>query len=1114
MKGQFGKVLAVVAALLLAIATQAAAQATTGRISGIVKDSSGGVLPGVSVTAKAVDTNFTQTTVTDAAGAYIFVNLPLGKWEVAAELQGFKQGRKSGFELGADGKITADFSLEVGTFAETVQVSVESETVNTVSGEVSRTVDRAQVQDLALNGRNYMQLATLVPGAPVTNFSALDIMTGLGINTVINGSRNNTNLLTVDGGFNMDSGSNNSQISNVGIDFIQEVAIKTSNYSAEYRSASGSAINVVTRSGSNQFKGSGYEYMRRAAWDTNDWFNQQKSVAKPELTYDNYGFSLGGPIQKDKIFFFGGLEWKRIRRTTPPTTRSIPTSAMRAGNFSALTGTVRDPLTGVGFPGNIIPANRITADGAAIASVYAKMAGMATSYNDATNLNNAIFQSPNPFDFRQEMLKVDYQPSGAHRLTGRFVFDHYNLYEVGTTFNTSQLPTYMANRQRPGRNVQANHYWTVKNNLVNEAKFNYSSNGQVIPPSDDGWKRSAYGFTFAQVYPNGGLYEDGLPEVAITNYASFRGAARSLISPTYDYAFSDSITWIKGRHTIKSGGLLVRNGKNQNGRTDYAGNVSFSTSGNTLTTSNAFADALLGNFRNYSEFQLDPMGYFRFWQTEAFVQDSWRVNDRLSLDLGLRYTWQMPTGTLGNNTTSFDKALYNPAQAVTMNTDGTIVANTGNRYNGLTRPDAVPADQVANVPNASSPAVGTIPYATNKGYYQTSNLWAPRASFAWTPFGSGRTVIRGGVGLFHDRPEGNLVFSLVNNPPFSLSSQFQNGNLSNIQAGSVPPIAPWASIDSLSPDLQPSSTMSYSIGVQRDLGWWGLFAEVSYVGNRGEHLFRQPDINQPSFDVLEKNAPPAGPNYSTNYLRPYKGYSNIRMRLSDSKSQYDSLQVYLSKRRGDLNFTVNYTYSKAYDDASSSTADLEDYEHPAFNWGRSDNDRPNIFVGTWTYRLPWFRGKKSVAGYVLGDWEVSGIYRYQSGIPFSVTGNTSIGGRRADFLGGDPYLAGAPVVVGSGATVVVNYLDTTKFAAAPEGRRGNSSRNQFRGPAYQNWDLSLRKQIRATTRYRFQFQIDAFNLFNQVMYSNPGTSVTTNGFGTITSAQVMRNVQMGFRLYF
>ena len=510
----------------------------------MVKDSSGGVLPGVTVTVTETRTGFVRTDASDAQGTYVFVNLPLGDYTVAAELQGFKKGQKSGYVLQADGRLTADFTLEVGAFSEVVQVSVQAETVNTVSGELSRTVDRAQVQDMALNGRNYMQMVTLVPGAPLVDTTApLDIMTGLGINTTVNGSRQNASLLTVDGGFNMDGGSNNSQISNVGIDFIDQVSVKTSNFSAEYGRNSGAAINVVTRSGSNAFKGSVFEYMRRDAWDNNDYFNDLKKIAKPTLTYDNPGFSLGGPLAKDKIFFFGGMEWKRIRRLTSPSTRTLPTSLMRSGNFSQLTTTIKDPLTGLAFPGNIIPANRITADGKAIANVYDAMSKVAAQYNDNVLTNNTVFQDNNPFDFRQEMFRLDYQPTGAHRLTARLLFDHYNLIEPSGTFITSQMPTVPTNRLRPGRNVQINEYWTLRNNLINEAKFNYSGNGQVIPPVGDAWKRSTYGFQFPQIYAGGGNYPDSIPDVDLTGgYATFRGAAQSLLSPTWDYSFMDNLT--------------------------------------------------------------------------------------------------------------------------------------------------------------------------------------------------------------------------------------------------------------------------------------------------------------------------------------------------------------------------------------------------------------------------------------------------------------------------------------------------------------------------------------------------------------------------------------------
>ena len=1114
MKGQFGKVLAVVAVLLLAIATQAAAQGTTGRVSGIVKDASGGVLPGVTVIVTEVKTGFTRNDVTDERGSYIFVNLPLGEYSVAAELQGFKKVSKAGFVLVADGRLGVDFALEVGAFSETVQVTVASETVNTISGEVSRTIDRGQVQDMALNGRNYMQMVTLVPGAPlVDTTSPLDLMTGLGINTSVNGSRTNASLLTVDGGMNMDAGSNNSQISNVGIDFIDQVTVKTSNFSAEYGRNSGAAINVVTRSGSNQFKGSAFEYMRRDGWDENDYFNSLKKVTKPTLTYDDYGFSLGGPISKDKIFFFGGVEWKRIRRLTSPSTRTLPTSQMRTGNFSQLSTAINDPLTGQPFPGNVIPASRITADGKAMANVYEQMSKVAAQYNDGVLTNNTVFQDDNPFDFRQEMMRVDYQPSGAHRLTGRLVFDHYNLIEPGGTFISSQMPTVPTNRMRPGRNIQVNHYWTLKSNLVNEAKFNYSGNGQIIPPVGDRWKRATYGFQFPQLYEGGGRYADSIPNASFSGgYASFSGASASLISPTWDYSFSDNVTWIKGEHTVKAGYLGLYNTKDQNGRSEYVGNVAFNIN-RPGSTGNSFADALLGNFRTYSEAQLDPMGYFRYKQHEAFISDSWRVNDRLSIEGGLRYTWQMPTITLGNNTTSFNPAIFNPAQAVTMNTNGTIVAGTGNRYNGLTRPGDVPSDQTANVPNAGSPAVGSIPVAGSRGYYASQNLWAPRVSFAYNLTGDGKTSLRGGAGLFYDRPEGNLYFSLVNNPPFSLSSSYENGNLAAAGGGTVAALAPWASMDALDPGLKIPRVWNWSLGVQREFSFWGLFTEVTYVGNKGENLIRQPDINRPTFDQLAANQ--AGPKYNTNYLRPYKGFSNINLRLSDSYSEYNALQMFLSRRRGSLNFTLNYTYSKANDTGSGNGDgignDGQDWRDISYFYGPSNNDRRHVFVSTFTYRLPFWLERKDLAGTLLGGWEVSGIARFQSGAPFSVSGNTSIGTRRSDFTGGDEQASTAGDLLADNS---VAWLDTTKFTTAPDGRLGNMTRNQFYGPGLQQWDISLRKQFRLHGSVKAAFQADFFNAFNSLILRNPATTVTNAGFGTITSAAPLRNIQLGFRVTF
>ena len=1093
----------------------ARAQSNTGRISGTVADSSGAVLPGVTVTVTETRTGFTQSAVTDERGAYVIVALPIGTYTVTSELAGFKKEVKSGYNLVADGRLTVDFALSVGALEEVVQVtSVVGETVNTVSGEVARVIDREQVQNLALNGRNYMQLATLIPGSPLLNDDALNIMTGLGIGASINGSRQNSNLLTVDGGFNMDSGSNNSQISNVGIDFIEEVNIKTSNFSAEYGRNSGASINVVTRSGSNAFTGSLFEYHRNETLDANAFFSNRQGVDKAPLRYNNFGGSFGGPIVRSKLFFFAGEEWKKIRRSTNPTFRTMPTRAMRQGDFSAVATPIRDPLTGQPFPGNIIPASRITADGRAIANVYSAMELLAVSYQDRTGANNALFQDDNPFDFRQDMLRLDWMAGSSQRFTVRLIRDSYDLVDPYGTFITSQLPTIPTNRVRPGRNYQAAHNWTLGSNMVNEFKANASWNGQRIPPIGDAWKRDTYGFRFPQLFSGGGRFEDSIPNVDVSGFATFRGASASLLSPTTDIQVSDNLTWLKGAHTLKLGAMVIRNRKDQNSRSEYAGFVSFNPTGNPQSTGNGFADALLGNFRTYREAQLDSLGLFRFWQAESFVSDNWRVSRNLSLELGLRYAWHQPIYTQSNNMANFDPALYNPSRAVIVNRNGTLVPGSGDLYNGLIRAgEGVPEDELGRVPVGNSPLALSVPAGAPRGFYEAQHLFGPRASFAWTPTSESDFAIRGGVGLFYDRPEGNLYFgapAIINNPPYALSAEYENGNLATPGGGAVPALAPIAEIGAIDPNLKVPRSWNWSTTVQRELGW-GLFGEIGYVGSKGQQLLRQPDINQPSFEALTANAAlPAAQRANTNFLRPYAGYSAIRLRLSDAESDYHAMQLFLSRRTGVLRWTLSYTLSRARDNGSGNGDNPEDFQNRAYNYGPSDFDRPHVLVGTWTYQLPIFREERGI-GRVLGGWEVSGIARFQSGAPMTVTGPTSIGGRRADLVGADPYV---PESGRFSPTGQVLWLDRAAFAAAPEDRRGNTRRGQFRGPRLQVWDISFRKGFAIAGDTRIQVQADLFNAFNTVTFRNPQTNLQNADFGVINATAPPRNVQLGVRLTF
>lgn len=1126
--------------IILSLAIGVQGQTLTGRISGTVTDFSGAVLPGVKVTVTNDETKLERTVETDANGFYVATNLPVGNYSVTVERQGFKKAGKTGYSLVTDGRLTIDFVLEAGAVTETVEVTASAgETVNSTSGEVARTIDGSQVQELALNGRNYFQLTTLIPGAPLLNDDQLELMTSLAIGQPINGSRANSNTPTVDGVLNAVSGSYNSQINNVGVDFIQEVAIKTSNFSAEYGRKSGASINVVTRSGTNEFHGSAWEFLRNEKLDANRFFNNSRNVERSPLRYNNFGWSFGGPIIKDKFFFFGGMEWKFIRRTAD-VVRTLPTRAERNGDFSfrlrgpdGIVGTeddgvLRDPLnpastcvaptisggvvtreavrTGC-FPGNIIPSSRFTPDGRAVINVLNAMEQLALNYTDTPTANNTIFQMPNPFDYRQEIIRLDYKINSQHSIFGRFIHDKNLVIEPYGTFINSQLPTIQSARNRPGYNYQVSHTWLINTQLINDLRLGASWAAQRIPPATDDWMRDNYGFTFQQIYPNGGRFENSIPDVSFSGgFAGFRSAAASLLSPSTDISVADTISWIRGSHTLKGGLLVVRNRVDQNVRNAYAGNVNFNNSGNPNTTNQPIGDALLGNFRTYGEDQIDQLGFFRFWQVESFVSDSWKVSRKLNLEFGFRYQYLQPTYTVANNMANFDPAFYDPARAVVVNNDGTIdTSKGGNLFNGLVRVGAgVPDDQLNRVPNGNDPLLLAVPTGAPRGVYQEQHVIAPRFSFAYSPFDDNRTAIRGGFGIFYDRPEGNLIFSSAAVPPLSLSSQYENANLSAITSGRTA-VVPFNNITVIDPNLTNPYTMNFSLSIQRELGW-GIFFETSYVGALGRHLLRRPDINQATFEDLRANAAlPAAQRKSVNALRPFKGFSAINMALSDTTSNYNALQLYATKRKGSVRWTASYTWSKALSNTPGGQFDNpEDPFNTRFNYGPTSFDRRHILVLTYTYSLPQLKGSHGIIRGVAGGWEVSGITRWQTGQYLTVTGNSSIGGRRADYIGGEI----------EGDKTIQRWFNTAAFANPPDDRRGTAGVGMVEGPGRYLWDLSLRKRFFLTEKINLQFQGDFFNAFNQVNLNNPNTNRNDAAFGTITASAPGRNIQLGLKLTF
>jgi hypothetical protein len=1140
--------------LIIVFTVSTIGQTSFGRISGNVTDSTGSAVPNASVTVSDSSTNLSRTVTTDEAGFYTVTNLPVGSYSILVELTGFKKVFRPNNVINADARVTIDIVLEVGQVSETVEVVPTSgETVNTTSGEVAKVIDSQQVSNLALNGRNYYQLLTLIPGAVATTDDALD--TNLATNTInINGNRGVSNNLTVDGGNNNNAGSNASQINNVGVDFIQEVKIETSNFSAEYGRNSGAQINVVTKRGTNQYHGSMFEFLRNDRFDARGAFD----ATKPFLRYHNYGYTLGGPMPflrfgdrdpdepfftsgKDKFYFFFGQEWKSIHRFGAASRQTVPTTADLSGNFSfrlrgpdGIVGTdddgvLRDPLatgactartstapavrTGC-FGGNnvalrnIIPTNRITPNGLAVANVYRNMIGLSSLYVDSPVGNNITFQPPIASDFRQEFLRLDYVFNPKHTIYGRYIHDKNGVIDPFGTFINSPLPTSQQFRNRPGNGLQIGHLWNISANVINDAKFNASWTDQRIVPSTDLWERDTYGFTFQQLFPNGGQYENSIPDVSFSgtgSVANFSGVARALTALARDFMWMDTLTWVKGNHAFKFGGLINRSEIYQNGRSTYAGTVNYDTNQNPNSTGNSFADALLGNFRRYTEASLDPASHFRFEQYEAFALDSWKVNRNLSLELGVRWQYGTPFYAAENTIVNFDPAYYDPAHAVSLNSNGTIVILTpgSNRYNGLVRPVGSLPEEFQSNPNlANAPAVAP------RGLYDPKNYFMPRVGFAYTPFGDSKTAIRGGFGMYYDRIEGNIIFPLENNPPFVESASFENGNLSNIQGGSASALAPFANITTISPDMKASYTMNFSLGIQRELPW-GMFAEANFVGNLGRNLTRQIDLNSIPLSVQLAN-----PGVNTALLRPYKGYTGILQRVSDASSHYYAMQLYAAKRKGDILATLSYTWSKVLSDANVLTEQAEEgLNNRHFNYGPATFDRRHVFVATYTYSVPFFKNSNGLVKALLDGYEISGITRFQSGRPFTVTAAATVGGtRRADLISDNIYL-----IQGR------QWINPAAFAGVTTGRLGTSGVGIVKGPDFFITDFSIRKLFRFGERKELRLQGDVFNAFNRNNFnginttcssSTPTGGCTSSGFGSLTSSGPGRSIQLGIKFVF
>src|SRR5919108_1219203 len=697
--------------LVTLLPSPAAAQFDSGQISGVVRDAQQGALPGATVTVTNERTGNKRSTVTNSTGFYVFPDIPVGSYEIAVELSGFKKFVKTGVRLSATSQIGVDADLELGSLEETVLVTAGAAFVQTTTAQVARTIETRQIQELTLNGRNPIFLASLKPGVrggTIGTFEPDSVTNG---SFSINGARADEYLVTIDGAVATRTRSSGSMLGAQDVDTVEEVQVLTANFRAEYGRASAGQIRFVTKSGTQQFHGDGVENYRNAALDANQW--QRNRSGDPRLSkgpdpysFNQWGFHLGGPVllpggfnaDRSKLFFFWGEEWIR-RRDTPTSTLTVPTAAMRRGDFSELLNpsnsffgrvrTIIDPRTGQPFPNNIIPPDRISPNGQALLNIYP----MPTpGFRQGTS--NWIGTQPRHSDLRKDTIKFDYVPTASQRFSARIGYTPWKFNDPFVN-NTDRVQWAWS---RPNKLGAASWNSVLSSTLLNEFTFAFNSDGtgtiDLDPDCGARCDRATYGLNYPYLFPGTKLAPGKIPTIRITGLSTLDADAYPGAWAGFVYTWSDNLTKVIGNHTTKFGFVVERSGQDDNiqfttasqGATNNQnGEVRFLDAGHPQSTGLAMANALLGNFNDYNEFGAKASTAWVATAFDAYAQDSWKAGSKVTIEAGVRYSLWPQWYSRNDNNPSFDPRFYDPAAAAVVDRTGGFIVS-GDRFNGIVLP--------------------------------------------------------------------------------------------------------------------------------------------------------------------------------------------------------------------------------------------------------------------------------------------------------------------------------------------------------------------------------------------------------------------------------------------
>ena len=1168
--------------VLLAAVVAAFAQTAAGTLSGTIVDAQGAVVVGAPVTVKNMETSAAFTAKSTASGEFLLPNLLPARYTLTVEQPGFKKYQQSEIVLTANSSIgVGQIVLQIGQISQSVEVVAQGAQLQTESAEQSTSIVGKQIENTQVNGRSYLALLTLVPGMYTDgDFSVANNQTG---NIYSNGTRGTTFNVSLNGVSNIDTGSNTKMMATVSLDSVQEVRVLTSNFDARYGKNSGAQILVVTKSGSSQFHGDGHWYYRDRGLNANTWINNRDSTATAPLPRANYhynyeGYTFGGPAYipgkfnrgKNKLFFFWSEEY--MQQLIPETLHkvTVPSALERKGDFSQSVDQNNSPVTikdylnsGSPFPGNIIPASRLYAPGAAALSLFPlpNVSGQ-KGYNYQSQISST---EPR----HEQLLRLDYNATDKWKIFGSWTNlakDVYTGVYCPSGYSLcSNVPLTPFQYNHPGYLLTLNATTTFSATLVNEAMFGIAHHPVTVLPQDpNALTRATTGVNLPTLYAP---YDDWIPQMRFAgtriandpNFNTGGGAWTPFNTYNSTIEFSDNLSKVLNRHFLRAGAYIHRNRKNQSAYALTGGSYNFGdSSSNPYDSGFGFSNAALGIFQTFSQANQYVTGQYRYTNAEFYLQDSWKPSSRLTVNYGVRFYYIQPYYDKGLNTLNFLPEDWDPKQAPRLYWP-TLDAS-GNKV-GIDRATGQTVSSLfigLIVPGSGSLSNGLVQAGKGISPYLMKSpgiLAAPRVGLAWDITGKHDLVFRAGAGVYYDRYQGNDIFNMIANPPTVLQPTMYNNLAQNIAGGTMYVSPP--GLNAIDYNGRIPTVINYSAGIQAKLPY-ATTLEVGYVGSVMRHLMDTVNLNAIPYgadfqaqnqDPTKQKASPsaiAGSNaYDTNFLAPYQGYGTINYEGFGATTNYNSMQVKMNRYFAKGLFLASaFTWSKCLGTAFGDGDPFRIDNLTRFSlYGPCSYNIPMNLTFNYVYEIPgaahWGALNNAATRAAFSGWQISGLTIFRNGQPYAPSfsvlsyGNNQLTGSNTQ--GARVWLVGDPLTGTSSDPY--NRLNPAAFLPPQVGSIGiESPRNYLVGPGVNQWQAAVQRNIRITEKSKLMVRVEAVqNLFNhtqfsginsQINFTSPTNPTVTNlpynsagvlnktGFGTVSGVRGGRVLQLVARFSF